>query len=195
MSLIKPGIDSRHIIRQAMNSKSLATLAEEEDTYQARNAKQTKSTQFARRSQFCPQDRGKYTDKSPEEIFERAAISTKKLQDGTLAISEYYKPDLWLTYEQLGIDEQKLVANVSKVLGTLYLNDSSLKSTGGIKVVQGDISIPADTKMEDMSSIKEVHGSIIVRADSKNEAQALLKKMKFKPNFVGGKVIVLPKKI
>ena len=195
MSLIKPGIDSRHIIKQAMNSKSLATLAEEEDAYQAKKTQQTTSTQYARRSQFCLQDKGKYTDKSPEEIFDRAGITTKKLRDGTLAISEYYKPDLWMTYEQLGIDEHKLVKNVSKVLGSLYLNDSSLKSTGGIKVVQGDISIPVDSKMEDMSSVKEVYGSIIVRADSKDEANALLKKMKFKPNFVGGKVIIIPKKI
>lgn len=195
MSLTKPGIDSRHIIRQAMNSKSLATLAEEEDAYQARKANQTKTTQYARTSKFCLQDKGKYTDKPAEEIFERAAISTKKLQDGTLAISEYYKPHLWISYKDLGIDEHKLVENVSKVLGSFYLNDSSLTNTGKIQIVQGDISIPADTKMEDMSSIKEVYGSIIVRADSKDEAQAMLKKMKFRPKFVGGKVIVIPKKI
>ena len=194
MSIIKPGIDTPHIIRQALNAKGLATLAREEDTLQARNSK-PKSTQYAKTSQFCPQDKGKYTDNSPEEIFDRAGIRTKKLQDGTLAISEYYKPDLWLTYKELGIDEERLVANVSKVLGNMNLVDSSLKTTGGIKVVQGDLSIPADCKMEDMSSIKEVYGSVLIHSDTKEEAKSMLKKMKFRPDFVGGKAIILPKKI
>lgn len=194
MSLIKPGIDSGHIIKQAMNAKKLGTLKTEEDTYQARKASKTQ-TIYNKTSQFSLQDKGKYTNSSPEEIFERAGISTKKLQDGTLAISEYYKPHPWISYKDLDIQEEKLVANVSKVLGNFYLNDSSLKSTGGIKIVQGDISIPADTKMIDMSSIKEVFGSILIRANTKEEAKSLLMRIKFRPKFVGGKVIIVPTKI
>jgi hypothetical protein len=36
MSLVYPGIDTPHIIKKAMNSKTLATLGREEDEYQAR---------------------------------------------------------------------------------------------------------------------------------------------------------------
>ena len=103
MTLIHPGCDTRHIIRQAMNSKSLATLATEEDAFQAKKEAEkkglttTSSPLDKKLKLVCTREdleefKSSCKDKSADEIFEKLGIAVEYNEDGSKKISHYKWP-------------------------------------------------------------------------------------------------------
>ena len=192
MSIDVPKADKRYIIKQAINSKGLATLSRIED--KANPPKKDKVTKY--RYQHLAYDYDKANKlvkgKSPEEILELAGIGVYQLKDGSKSITDYYQPSHKFTYTDLGIDESELIEGVSLVHKSLNLVNTNLENTGTINTVYEDLVIGGKTNLKDISSLKRIYGSVIVYANSKEEAIAQLKKLKFKPNVVAGKLIIIP---
>ncbi len=131
--------------------------------------------------------------KTPDEIIAINGETKKTLQDGSFALTNYYQPSIAYTYSDIGVNEEDLIDGVSLVLGNCDLQDTALKNTAGIKKVQGDLSVSASNgNLTDISSIREVGGSVFVHASDESEIMKTLKRLKFKPDRIGGKIIQLP---
>lgn len=195
MTLIHPGCDTRHIIRQAMNSKGLATLAEEEDTFQARKGEPIRhepmSPSEKRQKLICTKDdleefKASCKDKSPDEIFEKLGINVEYNEDGSKKISHYKWPFQAFSFKSAGIDEEKLLEGVTEIKGKCNLSGSSLKNLGEVKAIGRDLVVPYFSKVEDLSSIQRVGGNIICEIEDPKDAIAKLKDIKLNPKSIGG---------
>ena len=197
MTLIHPGCDTRHIIRQAMNSKSLATLATEEDAFQAKKEadKQgqiTNSSPIGRRPKLiCTREdleafKASCKNKSADEIFEKLGIDVEYNEDGSKKISHYKWPFKAFSFKLAGIDEEKLLEGVTKIEGKCDLTGSSLKNLGDITTIGRDLIVPYFSRVEDLSSIQRVGGNIICETENPQDAIEKLKDTKLNPKSIGG---------
>jgi len=71
------------------------------------------------------------------EIFGYFDIGVFMYKDGTCGLSEYKQPTENITFEDLGIDEAKLIEDVVKISGNADFRHSSLKSFYKIKQIGG----------------------------------------------------------
>ena len=91
---------------------------------------------------------------NPENIFWYLGVDVKKDKDGFLTLSEYRQPNQFLKFKDVGIDEEKLFANVKKIEGDANFVDSSLKSLGQLNSVGGNLIL--GVQIEDLGDLKEV---------------------------------------
>ncbi len=198
MSLIKPGCDTRHIIQQAMNSKSLATLAEESSTYEARKGEpidvksELEGCQRPIRALYSKSDLENFRyickGKTPDEIFEKLGIRVEYNKDGSKSISHYCWPFGGYCFKAAGIDEEKLLEGVTEIKGRCDLKGSELKNLAEVKKIGGNINIPLFTKIEDLSSIEYIGGDICCDAEDNADVLKLMKKIKLTPQTVRGSI-------
>ncbi len=195
MSLSYPGIDKKHIIKQTMNAKGLGTLSRIEDKANPIQ-QETDTNRYVNKLILSPAEARKMVKgKNQEEILALAGIAVKNLKDGSKAITEYYQPSHRTTFSDIGVDESQLIQGVTKVLQNLNLLNTNLENTGEISTVNGDVITGGNHSLKDLSSLKRIYGSVLVYANSKEEALEQLKQLKFKPQSVGGKLIIIPDKI
>jgi len=200
MSFIHPAADTRHIIQKAMNSKSLATLAEEEDTYQAL-LKQDKSgtepasteTSSKRLPLLYTKDdladfKLKCQNKSPDEIFELLGIDVTYDDKGKKTISHYKWPYSSYSFQTAGINEEELLKGVETIIGNCNLAGSYLKNLGDVKSICGNLIIPLFPKAEDLSSIQYIGGDILCESESPEDVIKLIRKLKLNPKSFHGHI-------
>ena len=196
MSLHNPGIDTRHIIKQAVNARGLANAAKYygepvPEIKEENNAAQLVNKLIYGKAECKKMVKGK----SGDEILALAGIGIKTLKDGTKALTDYYQPSYKTTYSDINVEEAQLIQGVTKIFQNLNLLNTNLKNTGEISTVNGDVIIGGKHSLKDLSSLKNIYGSVVVYANSKEEALEQLKQLKFKPQHVGGKLIIIPDKI
>lgn len=188
-------VDSISLIRKAKNAKSLGTLGQIENAANPLKQNPVKvlySNELIRATQ---KEKDLVKGKTPYEILKLAGIGTKKLKDGTFALTEYRQPSCFTTFADLNVDEPPLITGVTKILKSLNLLNTKLKNTGKIATVQDDVVIGGKHALEDISSLKTIYGSVIVYANSRQEALELLAHLKFRPKKVYGKLIIIPEEV
>ncbi len=204
MSYIHPGIDTRHIIKDAMNAKTLAELSRIEDKASKKSLKYAKIEKAAEHSVFSNKfpfrnenaAKEMVKGKTSDEILNLSGIQKKLLKNGSFGITSYGQPSINYTYSDIGVKESDLIDGISVILGNCNLQNTSLKNTADIKAIKGDLSISAsNSQLKDLSSIKEVQGSVFVHTDDKSKVIQTLKDLNFRPNKLCGKILQLPEKI
>ncbi len=199
MSLIHPACDTRHIIRMAMNNKSLATLAEEEDM--AKYLKDnnlsiqyhTQPTPVHKRI-LCSKDdlqnlKCLLQGKSNDEIFDLLGIKVEYNENGSKSISHYKWPFNSFSFSAAGIDEEKLLDGVTEIQGYCDLTGSSLENLCSVKRIRGDLVIPLFTKLKDLSGVKQIDRNIICSAENIEDTKDVIKKLKISPQALKNGVV------
>lgn len=199
MSLIHPKCDTRHIIQKAMNSKSLATLAEEEAT-----AKFLKDTNTSIEYHTQP---GKHTlgilytkedlqnfktlieGKSNDEIFDLLGIKVKYDKNGNKSISHYRWPFKCFSFAAAGIDEKRLLDGVTEINGCCDLTGSNLEDLCSVKTISGDLIIPLFGKLKDLSGIQHISRNIICNAKNLEDTKAIIEKLRINPQALKNGVV------
>ena len=77
-------------------------------------------------------------ENNQEEIFKAAGIETKRNPDGTLTISHYGQPDEGFTYKDLGIDENRLLQNITEIEGNADFIRSNATIVNDLKKIGHD---------------------------------------------------------
>lgn len=99
------------------------------------------------------------SEKNYLEVFRLLGIQVVKTnEDGTFVIDKYcpkYKPEY--TLFDLGIDENKLMSNVSEILSGLSLEGSSLTALPKLRKVHGTIDFK-DCSPNDLRSLESING-------------------------------------
>ena len=152
MSLIHPACDTRHIIQRAMKSKTLPTLAEEENMAKFLKDNNisiqyhTEPTSPHKRILCTKKDLQDFqtliTDKSNDEIFELLGIKVQYNENGSKSISHYKWPFKSFSFSTAGIDEKNLLDGVTEIQGICDLTGSSLEDLCSVKRIRGDLVIP-----------------------------------------------------
>lgn len=195
MSLIHPSCDTRHIITQAINSKTLGALSKEEDTLLAQKERKNKPQNPYLEQEIKPifatkgdlRDlKDKCKNKSADEIFEILNIRVKYNDDGTKSISHYGWPYEVYSFKAAGIDEEQLIKDVKEIQGNCNLSGSTLKTLGNVKKIGGNLTVPYFTKAEDLSSIEEIGGYVICESEDPAYSAEKLKEIKLNPKSVKG---------
>ena len=141
-----------------------------------------------------------------ESIFNYFGIKTKKDKDGMLVLSHFDEPKE-VTFEDLGINEDNLFKNVSKIEGNAKfcrspMNDlgnlqeiggdaalefSKIKSLGKLKRIGGNFETGWD-KLEDTGELQEIGGNVIMHSFAEYEFTNL---KKVKGNFDLGRINII----
>ncbi len=184
MQELKIGPNTGHIIKRAVNCKTLGTLGREEDAAQVLMENPIKpyvdTRTLGQKFLFYSKENlasvKKATEgKKPEEILELIGIKTSTLPDGSKSISAFHAPTQWCTFKTLGINEEQLLADVKVIKGSCDLTGSYLKNLSGVERIDGTLIIPIFSKLEDLSSLKQVNFISCDAADSKTVQDTLSK--------------------
>ena len=192
MSLVNPGIDTRHVIEKFRNSKSLATLASEEDRYQsAIHGNPIQRESGPKKIHLYTKDdlenfKTLLKGKSTDEILELLGIEVTYNTDGSKSLSHYKWPFEGYSFASAGINEEELLNRVSEIKTNCDLTGSSLKNLGSVNKIGRNLTIPIFTKIEDLSNIKSIGGNIICDVENPLDAIDLIKKTKLNPQKIGG---------
>jgi len=92
------------------------------------------------------------------KIFEYIGIQVKKMQDGTLTLSHYRQPSENLTFDDLGINEDKLMEYVSKIEQFADFEKSEITKLPNLKYVGGDFNIHG-TKIKSLGQLRTIGGN------------------------------------
>lgn len=204
MSYIFPNADTRHLIQLAKNSKTLSTLACEENRYRVNHGYIAPSPDEdsgllinkidgnVYKHVDVKREKKKLSEKTPEEILKGMHIDTWISSDGYKILSKYETPSQKGYWAKNGVDENDLIKDVTTILGVLNLRNSALESTQGIKTVQDGIVIGKESKIKDLSSLEKVYGLILVEAKDTKEAKERLEELNFHPRVFKGKILSIP---
>ena len=91
------------------------------------------------------------------KIFECIGIQATKRKDGTLTLSHYRQPSEDLTFDDLGINEDKLIKYVSKIEQFATFENSEVTKLPNLKYVGGDFNIHG-TKIKSLGVLKSIGG-------------------------------------
>lgn len=199
MSLIHPACDTRHIIQRAMKSKTLPTLAEEEDM--AKYLKDnnlsiqyhTQPTPVHKRI-LCSKDdlqnlKCLLQGKSNDEIFDLLGIKVEYNENGSKSISHYKWPFNSFSFSTAGIDEEKLLDGVTEIQGYCDLTGSNLENLCSVKRIRGDLIIPLFTKLKDLSGVQQIGRNIICSAENIEDTKDVIEKLNINPQALKNGVV------
>lgn len=199
MSLIHPVCDTRHIIRMAMNNKSLATLAAEEDMAKLLKDSHTSIEYHTqpkppyKRILLTKEDLQNFKHlikgKSNDEIFDTLGIRVSYNENGSKSISHYKWPFNSFSFSAAGIDEEKLLDGVTEIQGYCDLTGSSLENLCSVKRIRGDLVIPLFTKLKDLSGVQQIDRNIICSAENIEDTKDVIKKLKISPQALKNGVV------
>ena len=91
------------------------------------------------------------------KVFEYIGIQAKKMKDGTLTLSHYRQPSEDLTFDDLGINEDKLIEYVSKIEHFATFEKSEITKLPNLKYVGGDFNIHG-TKIKSLGPLRTIGG-------------------------------------
>ena len=94
-----------------------------------------------------------------EEILYLLGYKPQKLTDGTLSIEEYCQPSKYFTFEELGIDEDKLLADICEIRGNAFFENSTAQTTGNIKYIGGDLDC-GNSQLQSTEKVEKVGGDL-----------------------------------
>lgn len=95
---------------------------------------------------------------SPEEIFKLSGIYTKKDKKGFLTISEYRQPIKdFLSYKELGINEENLMEKVKYIKGNADFCESELEELKNVESIDGDANF-GYSKIKTLGKLKNIGG-------------------------------------
>ncbi len=102
------------------------------------------------------QEEGRYL-----EIFKELGINVTTAPDGTYILSGYnpMKYDKYTLFD-LGINENKLLENVSEIHSDLNLDGSSVSTLPKLRLIRGSLTF-GDNKVSDLRSLEELQGKKI----------------------------------
>ena len=100
-----------------------------------------------------------FEDITPKEIFEMLDINVEEDNEGFLTISSYYQPfeDL-ITFEDLGIDENKIFEKVKAITGTADFRGSKIKSLKNLQFIGKDAYF-SKSEIRDLGLLKIIGGN------------------------------------
>jgi len=92
-------------------------------------------------------------------VFKAIGIDVRKADDGTFIISDYkvHFDDWSYTLRDLGVDENKLMSNVSEVCSDLNLSGSSITVLPNLRIIKGKLKL-GDCHISDFRSLEEIQG-------------------------------------
>ena len=96
-------------------------------------------------------------DCNAEKILNYVGIETKKDRDGGLTISHYRQPKYY-TFADLGVDENKMFEQITKIKGNAKFTNSKLVSLGNLKEIGGDADFTF-SKVTDMGKLSKIKGN------------------------------------
>lgn len=96
---------------------------------------------------------------NPEVLLNEFNFVPKKQQDGTYSILYYKQPDDY-TFEDIGINEQNLIDNVSEVRNNADFSSSNIKTFNTLKKVGKDFDI-TNSKITSLGAVESIGGRLI----------------------------------
>ena len=199
MSLIHPACDTRHIIQRAMKSKTLGTLAKEEEmaellrTSNTSIVYHTKPTPPHKRILLTKEDLQNFKylikGKSNDVIFNTLGIRVEYNENGSKSISHYSWPFNSFSFSAAGIDEEKLLEGVTEIQGYCDLTGSKLENLCSVKRIRGDLVIPLFTKLKDLSGVEQIDRNIICSAENIEDTKDVIKKLNINPQALKNGVV------
>ena len=109
---------------------------------------------------------------SNEEIFNAVGIKTEKDKDSFLTISEYHQPFENITFEDIGVDENKLMNKVIKIKADADFENSELTSLANIQLIEGNAKFKG-SKIRNLGKLKTVKGKCLISEMQKELAELL----------------------
>ena len=98
-----------------------------------------------------------YTSKNYKAIFEEMGIQVTVLEDGTWKLSHYMAELEGFTLNDLGINENDLLSNVSQIAGNANFANSNATSIPRLRHVGGKFDF-IGSKISDVRSLEEING-------------------------------------
>lgn len=92
-----------------------------------------------------------------EKILNYVGIDTKRNKDGKLIISHYNQPKYY-TFADLGVNEDKMFEQISKIKGDAIFANSGLSSLGNLKEIEGNADF-SFSKITDLGELRNIAGS------------------------------------
>ena len=98
-------------------------------------------------------------NKDAKTIFNYFGITTEVTPNKQLIISEYHQPSSTISYESLGIDENFLIENVSKILGNANFVDSNIKSLTNLEEIGGNVDFK-NSNITNLGKLTSIGGNV-----------------------------------
>ena len=94
---------------------------------------------------------------SAKDIFDLTGIKYEENEEGKLIIDDYRQPDKNYTYEDIGIDEDKLFQEIVEIRGDAYFGDSNVTNLGTLKTITGGVTFENSqvVNLGDLETIQE----------------------------------------
>ena len=93
-----------------------------------------------------------------KQLFETIGIKVKEDKDGKLIISEYKQPSSVFTYDDIGIDENKIFLSIVETEGNADFKNSNVTNLGNLKTIGGNADF-RDSKIKDFGSLTTIKGN------------------------------------
>ena len=92
-----------------------------------------------------------------KKIYGYFGIEIEEDENGYLTISEYKQPSKIYTFEDLGIDENKLLEKVKTITGDANFSDSLVTDLGNLKSIGGNAGF-CKSQVTDLGNLKSIGG-------------------------------------
>lgn len=196
MSIVKPGIDTRYIIKSALNSKSMSTLSKEEDV-----AEEKRIAQLPRNAYLATLSRKqKERESSPEwkpidNQLVKLCYDVDYPSEGK-TISRFVSSFAQVKIRTRQIDvknEQELLNGVVNIEKDCDLRETKVESLESLKKVGGTLLLDANSPIKNLSSLEEVGRKVVVYAKNREEMMAFLEKANFPFDKLEDKLVFVMK--
>ena len=93
---------------------------------------------------------------STTDIFDALEIKYEENEDGKLIVENYRQPDKNITYEELGINENRLFEDIVEIKGDVDFGDSDVTNLGSLKTIAGSVNFENSqvTNLGDLETIQ-----------------------------------------
>ncbi len=198
MSYIHPGIDTKQIIKHALNSKQLSTLSTEENTRRLNKLKEKYTPEQILRMEARRHATPKEWSKKDDILTKLGILVSYKPSNSNKAVKSITHFDSnWVNQKipqyKINITEKELIDDVKLIEGNCNLRNTNLESLGTVEQIGGSLSLYTNTPLKDLSNLKKIKGSVIIYAKNEQEMQNFLEKIHLKKSAINGKTIFIPK--
>jgi len=97
--------------------------------------------------------------KDYKKILEYFGIEVKVLEDKTLEISHYKQPFHDVSFKDLGIDENDLFKNISRIEGNADFSKSQMEDLGNLQSIGGDADFSRKSLVKNLGNLRSIGGN------------------------------------
>ena len=188
MSYLHPDIDTQHLIEQAMNSKSLASLGRMHDESvilqmsPEQYAQYIKRLEDARKTGFLS---------SADETLAKLGVNVKYNQDKARLIEKFNSGWTQIKLKQMksNLSEKDLLNGASEVVGDCDLRGTSIQDLSFLKKIGGTLTVDTSSQLKNLNGVKEILGSVFVHAKNESCAKEFIKAVGLNSAAIKGKII------